>query len=205
MKFKLSAVRKMKAIGALAVVFLLVLATNQMDSKHFKIVKRTLATVYEDRLVANDYLYKISTQLNEKHLALYTAADNRISTNDSVSKLVKKYTATQLTNEETKYLNFLKLDLEKLNALETQLGTQKLNETSLASSFENQYTVISNHLDKLSKIQLEEGKVQIQQSNKAISTSDLMSSIEIITLIIIGILIQLLIFYKPKKQRTDNV
>ncbi len=170
MKFKLSAVRKLKAIGALAVVFLMVLATNQMDSKHFKTVKRTLATVYEDRLVANDYLYKIKSELNQKHLSLYNSGSGKLISNDSISKLVNKYATTELTMDEKKYLDLLKIELQKLYQLEFQTKSTNVEDSALAANFELRYATIYDYLNRLSKIQLEEGAIQIQQSNKAIST-----------------------------------
>ena len=54
-------------------------------------------------------------------------------------------------------------------------------------------------LDALNQIQMSEGKREIINSNRAIETSELISQIEMGVLILIGFIIQLLIFVKPLK------
>jgi hypothetical protein len=64
---KLTHFQKIKIAAASLVVFLLVLATNIMDNNHFDIVQQSLETVLDDRLVAKDYIYKISRQIHLKN------------------------------------------------------------------------------------------------------------------------------------------
>lgn len=206
MGWQMSATQKIRTGAALLMVFLLVIATNMMDSSHFNIVKQSLITVYEDRLVAKAHLYKISRQLQMKKDALQYESLSEIATintsaNDSIQVLVNKFTKTRLTEKESYYLESLKNNLKRLSQYEAKLnqGTLINQEVPTIDEVDRFYTPIFNDLDELSKIQLIEGEKQVNQSNRAIGTSDLISRIEIGVLILIGILIQLLIFLKPVK------
>lgn len=206
MKWKISTIQRLKAIGALALVFLLVLATNMMDNNHFALVKRTLATVYEDRLVAKDYIYRISNELQHKQIAWLNAQENQqleeitTAANDSINALLGMYSTTRLTDKEAKYFKVLKSDLADLEKFEADVLSN--SKTVSDGAVKDYYAEIDKHLHELAVIQLKEGKRQIHMSNQAIENSDLISKLEIGVLIIIGIVIQVLIFFRP--QRTEN-
>ncbi len=200
MKWNNKFFRKLKLIAALLLVFLLVLATNMMDNHHFEVVKGTLKTVYEDRLVAKNYIFKMSTQLNKKQLALLKGDENDISrvltsANDSLRILVDLYSGTRLTPREASLLNEFSDHITDLAKVEDQW--QSMDETSMRD-ISKQYQDIENILVSLSEIQLIEGKRQIEYSNRAIANSDLISKIEIGVLIAIGLIVQILIIYKVK-------
>lgn len=197
MSWNLTTMQKVKAVVALAVVFLLVLATNKMDSNHFKVVKRTLSTVYKDRLVVQDYIYRFSKNLQEKKLDLALEDTINQQLNDSINHLVKLYAETELTPSEARYFESFRTSLNQLYKLEQNFLEGKHDDEK--QSIFKQHTVLNDQLDELSKIQLKEGKRQIEISNRSISTSDLISNIEIAVLIIIGIIIQALIFIRPMR------
>jgi hypothetical protein len=58
---------------------------------------------------------------------------------------------------------------------------------------------INGNLRDLSKVQLEEGKRQIEMSNKAMETIDLFTQVEIIFLVLMAIMVQVIILYKPAR------
>ncbi|GAA0196352.1 hypothetical protein GCM10009122_60930 [Fulvivirga kasyanovii] len=190
-------VQKLKAVGALAVVFLLVLATNKMDSNHFKVVKRSLSTIYKDRLVAQDYIYRLSINLQDKKLDL--ALEDKVNhhLNDSINHLVELYAETKLTTSEARYFKSFRNSLDELYSLEQNFEENPSLEYK--QEIYQQHIALNQQLDELSKIQLKEGKRQIEISNRSISTSDLISNIEIGVLIVIGLIIQALIFFKPMR------
>lgn len=190
-------VQKLKAVGALAVVFLLVLATNKMDSNHFKVVKRSLSTIYKDRLVAQDYIYRLSINLQDKKLDL--ALEDKVNhhLNDSINHLVEQYAETKLTASEARYFQSFRNSLDELYSLERNFEENPAQEHK--QEIYQQHIALNQQLDELSKIQLKEGKRQIEISNRSISTSDLISNIEIGVLIVIGLIIQALIFFKPMR------
>ncbi|MBT30999.1 MAG: hypothetical protein CMO01_15175 [Thalassobius sp.] len=197
--------QKFKTALALGFVFFLILATNMVDNNHFKIVKESLATVYADRIVVKDYLYKIARQIQLKKTTLYQedlAKIKRINqvTNDSIQTLINKYTETKLTNDEADIFNTLQHHLFELRVLEKSLNEQSelSKDSTLFENINLQYSIIMFDLDALSEIQVKESERQIVYSTRAIKNSNTISRIEIIVLIVIGVMIQLVIFYKPR-------
>ncbi|MEP1035551.1 hypothetical protein [Ekhidna sp.] len=202
--WKLSLAKRIRTGAALAVVFLLVLATNRMDSNHFIIVQKSLTTVYEDRLLAKDYIYKISRQLQIKKNIIYNGDMNQIEwtinmANDSIDVLVYKFSQTELTETEALRFESFQNNLNELNKLEQNLSQVELINEELPSLNvrEDRYSQLYEELDILSKIQLDEAKREISHSTRTINASNLISRLEIGALIIIGLLIQMLIFFKP--------
>ncbi|MCA6074642.1 MCP four helix bundle domain-containing protein [Fulvivirga sedimenti] len=198
MKWNNKFFRKLKLLAALMLVFLLVLATNMMDNHHFEVVKKTLKTVYEDRLVAKNYIFRMSAQLKHKELAIMTGDEEHIpevltTANDSLQILMDLYSGTKLTSREAGLLRDVRDKLATLEKVENQWEAM---DDSLRNDVTKQYQEIESLLAKLSEIQLTEGKRQIEYSNRAIANSDLISKIEIGVLIAIGLIVQILIIYK---------
>ncbi len=69
----LNTARRINTILALAVVFLLVLATNRIDQHHFKTAQANMNEVFEDRVLVQDYIFSISRELHTRQLKLYGA------------------------------------------------------------------------------------------------------------------------------------
>ena len=186
-------------------VFLLVLATNKMDSSHFTIVQNSLSTVYEDRLLVKDYIYRISRQLQLKKELVdsNTPQASKISgvTSDSIEVLINKFLDTKLTESEARYLTSLQNKLDQLHQYERNVGENRSNsaEAPAPGEVETFFDKIFEDLDALSKIQLQESKREIIRSNRMIETNNLISRLEIGALIVIGVLVQLLLFFKPLK------
>ncbi len=206
MKWKLSFAQKIRSAAALVVVFLLVLGTNMMDKHHFSIVKESLTSVYEDRLVAKGHLYKITRLLQLKKNAFQLNDGEQMvkinqMANVSIKVLLNKYGTTRLTEREVKTFESLKSNLNGLYKYDQQISENEILNNDLPSFdvLENQYTEVMKDLDALAQIQMSEGKREIVNSNRAIETSDLISQIEMAALILIGFIIQLLIFVKPLK------
>lgn len=204
MKKKLTIAQKIKSIAALLLVFLLIIVTNLINSNHFKTVQNSINTVYADRLVAMDYIYKISRELERKKmvgLSRDQAQSNKVNaqSNTSIQGLIDKYAGTKLTEKEAELFKVLQKEIEDLNSLERKPIEDGISDQKRALSTEGmdlQFSKISESLDALSEIQLAEGRRENSISNRAISTSSLMSRLEIIALIVIGLLVQMLIFYR---------
>jgi hypothetical protein len=157
----------------------------------------SVTTMYEDRIVASDLLFDMSRIIQKKQLALVGSdTDDVGQMNDFHQKLnllTEKYLQTKLTEKET--LVFSKLQ-EKLQALEDkELKTEPL----LVEETLKTLDVIHQYLFDLSKIQVEEGRQQVFISNKARDTIELFTQGEIIFLVFMAIVIQIIIFYKPRE------
>lgn len=205
MKKQLTITQKIKALAALLVIILLVIATNLINSKHFKAIQESINTVYSDRLVVMDYIYKISSELDRKKSALHNGRIGEIKTthipaDEHIRDLIDKYADTKLTEKEAELFQVLQKEIHVLNSLEEKLLDPQFSDQELSltvADIELQFAIISKSLDALSGIQIAEGQREINASNRAISSSKLILRFEISALIAIGLLIQMLLFYKP--------
>ena len=135
MKWKLSFAQKIRSAVALVVVFLLVLGTNLMDNHHFSIVKESLTTVYEDRLVAKGHLYKITRLLQlKKNTYQLNDAEQMVKinqmANDSIQVLLNKFGTTRLIEKEIKTFESLKSNLNTLYKYDQQLPKSEVFNTN---------------------------------------------------------------------------
>lgn len=156
--------------------------------------------------MAKNYIYRISRHLETKRNILQTgkweeASNINALANDSIRTLIEKYATTRLTEIESRHFSSLQTSLNQLFKHEENFGENEIinQEMHLMNTTEGYYAEIFKYLDVLSEIQIKEGKRELVFSNKTIDSSNFISKIEIIVLILIGILLQLLIFLKPLK------
>ncbi|MEQ8810327.1 MAG: hypothetical protein RIE59_14750, partial [Imperialibacter sp.] len=98
------------------------------------------------------------------------------------------------------YFESLQANLERLLKAEKQLfGKSPSEQKGYIENIQAQFDRVSNDLDVLSEIQLAEGIRQIHYSNRAIKNSDMIAKLEIAVLIVIGVIIQIFIFFKPSE------
>jgi hypothetical protein len=138
--------------------------------------------------------------ISEKQIAIVTKDSLEFQTkstenNRTISSLLQRYDRTRLTENEKIVFEKLKADLEELKQLEQDFFISKqLGEDVVLEATKE----VTSHLKDLSKIQLKEGKRQVSIGKQAIDTIDLFTQWEIIFLVVMGILIQIIILYKPK-------
>lgn len=191
---------KIKWIAGILLVFVIVLTTNLIDKNNFNRLRYAVVTIYEDRIVANDLIFELSLLIQEKEVAIAMSDSIFFHTenakiNHGIKLLIERYEQTKLTGEERKILNDLKNGLHSLERLEAEYLDSKGEDTR---DLFRTINVIDRNLYELSKVQLKEGKRQMALSNKAMETIDLFTQIEIISLIVMAILVQIIILYKPK-------
>jgi len=61
---------KVKWILGILMIFILIIATNLIDRNNFLRIKDSLDTIYEDRLIVKDLIFKMSKSVQEKELAV---------------------------------------------------------------------------------------------------------------------------------------
>ncbi|MEQ9188136.1 MAG: MCP four helix bundle domain-containing protein [Cryomorphaceae bacterium] len=204
-----------KWIIALFFVLGLIIATNLIDKRNFHQVADAIETIYEDRLVAKDLIFKMSSLMHEKSIAFASSDssfyDQRIhKVNQEVEELIALFAETRLTKEERLAFEQLQSDISVLASLE-QKGLassegkhQLLSDASVTSRIER----ILVDLRLLSKIQIEEGKQQVLIGKEAVSSIDFLTQMEIYILVIIGILVQVLLIsgfrYRKIRQRGNT-
>lgn len=192
---------KIKWILGILGVFLLVLATNRIDKNNFKRVEQSVDNIYNDRLLAKDLLLEISLKFHKKELAYALNDSNYLQNknkaiNTEISNLLESFNRIESTEKEELILKRLMLDHQDLIELEKNLNE---NESLYTPKCQTIFSDINEQLTKLSAEQVEEGKQQKFLATKALENVELFSQIEIYILIFLGIILQLIILYSPKK------
>lgn len=195
MKWTYLITQKLKAATALAVIFILILITNLIDKKHFSQLQEAFTTVYEDRLLVENYIHKLSILLNEKKISLDKDGEEINQLDHSITSLIDEYEKTKFTTEEVMHFASLKKHLQELCLLEKEyLQTTSNAKDNIKDVIDAQHQKLLYDMEKLSNIQLAESKKIIETSNKIIASSNLNIQLEIGFLIVIGFIIQALIF-----------
>jgi uncharacterized protein YlaN (UPF0358 family) len=102
-----------------------------------------------------------------------------------------------------KYLERLHTDFKNIEIIEKQpLSDSKiLKNPEWRAKMETQFSYLRKNLNKLAIIQVEEGRRELVRINRAFSTIDLFTNIEIMFLIAIGVIIQIIILYPTKREK----
>lgn len=213
MKWGYTVTQKTKAAALLVLVFVIVLAKNIIDRNNVLELGDSFSAVYRDRLMAESYIYHFSDHLYQKKLLLtnHTQADDGVKQtldkhNKEINEIIVRYDETKLTETESNYFKELKKNLHDLVALENDY-LQNAN-SSTKQLIDQQFTIALSNLNQLSAIQTAEGKKLMEGSKKIISESTLLTKLELAILIIIGLIIQVLIFASgslvPKAQPKNH-
>ena len=201
MRWTYSLKNKLTASIVLLALCLLVLLSNYLDRLHTENVKNSISTMYEDRLIVEEYIFKMTQNTYQIREALSTA------TVDNDEKIVKKFT----DNIKNTFDSFSKTRLtekEKLTADELKLQISELNKILLSNNKVSlKYTdEILNTLNKLSEIQLDESKLIMKQVEDQYASIKASSEFAFAIIIVILIVLQILVFsgesliplFKPK-------
>lgn len=202
MKWAYSIEQKMKAALLLAIVFVLLFVKNVIDKQNFNKLGDTFSTVYEDRLLAESYIYKLSDHLSRKKILIdsfnddITKIDGQIkSHNAAIVALIHDFGKTKLTKVEAILFEKFKKNIEKGLALEKNyLLDHKNGLISTHKTLDESFYATLNTLNLLSNIQLSEGELLNKTSKNIVSGSTTQTQFELSLLIVIGLLIQVLIF-----------
>ncbi|WP_299013910.1 MCP four helix bundle domain-containing protein [uncultured Polaribacter sp.] len=192
---------KIKWILGIAMIFLLIIATNLIDKNNFSRVRDSVSTIYKDRIVANDLIFEISNAIHKKEIAIVLKDSIffkriNIEVNKHISEKIEKYGTTKLTTNEAKTFAELNQNLDLLKNEESKyINSNYIDNNSLTTRI----SAITENLFTLSKIQLEEGERQMAISEKAFAKVDLFTQIEIYVLIFLAIVIQLIVMYDKKE------
>lgn len=184
---------------ALLAVFFLILATNLVDRRHFETAQEALTSLYEDRVVAQHYIFEISTIVYQKEQQFIENNTNKWSVeNDArIEELIEQFAGTKLTTSERRQFESLKEHLTTLERIETKYRENFThNNTQVIPEI---FKHIKNDLNDLAETQILESKSKMFLAQKSLNTTNLLSNLELGLLIIVGIAIQFVIFYRIKK------
>ena len=194
--------QKLRTAAALIVVFLLIYGTNRLDRHHFENVQHIMNTVYEDRIVAQHYIYQLSNLYRQKSEGAPGSLKEEAAKdiNRQIDEYIGLFSATKLTSKEAQVFQLLEKNNEELSALEANLAARpdgSLNQEKI-SQFKAKVEMIFENLDRLSEIQLNEGGRLRRVAQDSLDTNSFFSQLELLRLVFIGLLVQVILFYAPK-------
>ncbi|QJP35800.1 hypothetical protein F0365_16015 [Nonlabens sp. Ci31] len=195
---------KIKWSVGLLLVIVLIVATNFIDQNNFQRIQDSVKSIYEDRLIAKDLLFDIQLEIHDKELLLAenkdsTLLSNRSSSQKKIEGFIEGFSKTALTRDEKRIFERLKEETRLLFSHET-IYFNTANDLTSSKKLKEQTKNINNTIAQLSDIQIAEGQRQMHVGRKAMESIDLLTQLEIWIMIVLGVLIQFVILYSPKKE-----
>lgn len=181
-------------------ILLLIVVKNHLERRNISRLGHSISTVYEDRLIAESYLYELSLYLHAKRLLLENCrseeewvglASQLDQHNEGIDRITGDFSRTKLTRDETSRFDDLLRHIERIRQLEAGLFREGLPvESALREPLRSAYDTANRDLALLSAIQLDEGREVVRQSRRIMADSSLLQTLEIILLILLGMLLQ---------------
>lgn len=198
----MSVLNKLKWVVGILMVVVIIVATNLIDKDHFDNIRGNVISIYDDRLIAYDLIYKMTKAMQRKELALKDTdstfyQDGVVKVNQTIKDALDAYAKTKLTEKEKRLFQSIKADFENIMAEETKLIDSGFGNGKGLSDAIDQF---QSDLDQLADIQIVEGKRQVALSENTFELVELFTQIEIVILLILGVLIQVIVLYSPKKE-----
>jgi hypothetical protein len=198
--------RKISAALLLAAIFVLILVTNMVDKRHVTQLGTSFSSVYEDRLIVESYIYRLSEHLFRKKIMIDSCLNPLaagvikpllLGHHAAICQIIVDYEKTKLTQSESKYFNDLKGNINKLEALENDYVRnfqEGADPWQTRAGIDKEFDEASKTLGRLSAIQVFEGKMLNDHSKKIMAGSSLLTHFETGILIAIGLMIMVLVF-----------
>ena len=198
--------RKISAALLLATIFVLITVKSLVDSRHVAELGSSFSSVYEDRLLVESYIYRLSEHLFRKKIMFDSTGSRAVAEtivplieehNAAIRQIISAYEETSLTEDEARYFEALKNNIDALLALESSfLGSFLTGEEPVAAPhlLNKEFNKAFENLGHLSRIQISEGKILNDHTKKIVAGSSLLTQFEIGILIAIGLLIMVLVF-----------
>lgn len=198
---KMTIFSKIKWVASILLVFFIVLVTNLIDKGNFNRLRNSVTTIYEDRMVASDALFEMAALIHKKEVAILSSdlhyfQKETEKANHDIDVLIERYEQTKLTKNEREIHQYLKEELGNLKLVEKNY---KPSDAKGKASLLKSSGKIDQYIHDLSKIQLREARQQMFVSDKAMDRINLFTQVEVVFLILMAILVQVIILYKPKE------
>lgn len=198
--------RKLKIALILTFLIFLIFGKNLLERKNFNELGDSFISFYEDRLVVESYIFSISEKLFRIKLLVnhcdfetdYShVIEDIIAYENGIMRLVKDFESTKLTTKEEGFLNDFK-DIIENNLRIAEYEQLYSEESGVNEENVKRYNAYIeraiNDLNKLSQIQLEEGRVLAMNSDRVVNRSKIWAQFEVAALVILLVIVYLLIF-----------
>ena len=184
--------RRLKFVMVLGVSFLLILIANLIDNTYLSNVRHNVNSVYNDRVVAQDYIYQLNNLFHQKQLSRGESRIdlNKSHQNDSIDRLLNDFSKTELTRSEASFFFDLKKNYLELISLENVLSSESKGPTlDIRQAMGRELKEIRKNLDDLEGVQFKEGAQMTQSSNQSLVMNAFLSKLELAFLIVNGVVI----------------
>lgn len=189
MKWTYAIKNKLSASIVLLCLCLLVLLSNYLDRKHTEHVKNSISTLYEDRLIAESYILKMTNSIYQIREVLKSdlTADSK---SDAVQKLTTDFNEIYLVYSKTRLT-----EKENSTAAELISYLKQFEQAKTDGNFQFNHTEkLLLSLSQLSTIQLEESKLIMKKVESQYATIKASSELAFAIVIIILVVLQVLVF-----------
>lgn len=190
MKWTYSIKNKIVASSVLLVLCLLVLLSHYLDKIHTESVKESITTLYEDRLIAEDYILKMTSNIYQIREALKSDMNYDLKSNTiknlliDFNKIYNVYFVTKLTTKEKAIAIQL---IEYIKQFELAFSK---NNFEMIEYTEKTLVLLNN----LSDVQLDESKLIMKGAESEYSNIKSSSQFAFAVIILILLVLQALVF-----------
>ncbi|MEX0882885.1 MAG: MCP four helix bundle domain-containing protein [Cyclobacteriaceae bacterium] len=206
---------RIKIAIALSLILFLIFAKSLVDKSNVDELEASFISVYEDRLVVQDYIFNITELLFRMKLLVANTAsfeeyvavkDQVLAYHDQILNIIADFEKTNLTPKESEYLKeFKSLIKDKLEVESyfSNLNEPEKNYKTSIENFNSDFERVFYDLKELSKIQLREGEKLTNLSYRIKARSDIWLQFEYAVLFVLLIIISMLIYSArsfPKKE-----
>ncbi|MDC6385713.1 hypothetical protein D2V93_09065 [Flagellimonas taeanensis] len=199
--------RRFRFALVLGTSFLLILAANLIDYKYLSNVRHNVNSVYNDRVVAQDYIYQLSNLFYQKQLSMGENGSSlhRNDQNDSIDRLLFHFSKTELTRSEAGFFFDLQKNHGELMSLETVLSNGPKGPTmAIQQDIRRELQEIRKNLDDLESVQFTEGGQMTQNSNRSLGMNAFLSKMELAFLIVNGVVLLYMVLLGTNLMRKVN-
>lgn len=209
MKIFFSIQPKMKAALLLAAICVAILANMFWERRNISNINDSFSSIYKDRLLPATYVFHLTDHLYQKRLILdnyfiHSAQPNIFADRHAIAKhnaaidtLLEDFEATYLVEREDQLLHDFQQELQAFNALEKELldNYEKIQRPDIAqATFKKHFETARTELTQLSQIQIDIGKKLEENSRRIAASTNVMTNMDALLIIVLGLIIQVLIF-----------
>lgn len=163
----------------------------------------SISEVYADRLLAQDYIYKLSAKMHERRWALQESRNVQPEAVSlpgahslSILALLRDYEKTKFTAEEKMKYEEFRTNVFKMFALQQRYASthQAPAKKVILQSYQASLDLSLQQLEHLSGIQMQRGKHINADSQKIVSFSFLLNQLDWVLILVTLMMIMALIF-----------
>lgn len=189
---------KGKIAFLLMILIVAELFNNSSQSNNISQLKSAFKEVYADRLIVQDYIYSMSEMIHEQKYSLMSKDVNNpeliLRDNKEIEQLINRYELTKLTDKEEKVLLNYKKNVREFEMMAaSHIKKSNPKESDKQACLLKADEALAD-LEELNNIQLVRGNKINNDSVKIVSFAGTISQLNWALIIVIGLLIQIIVF-----------